>query len=85
MQQTSNHSQDKEEITVKIPKILRRKKPCQDFPGGPVVKTLRFHYKGTGLIPGGGTKMPHGAAKKTKQNKAMSFSANGEQLRKPQT
>ena len=24
----------------------------QDFPGGPVVKTLHFHCRGTGSIPG---------------------------------
>ena len=30
-----------------------------DFPGGPVVKTLRFHGGGLGLIPGQGTKILH--------------------------
>ena len=29
------------------------------FPGGPVVKTLRFNVGGAGLIPGLGTKIPH--------------------------
>lgn len=29
------------------------------FPGGPVVKTLCFHCRGTGSIPGQGTKIPH--------------------------
>ena len=30
-----------------------------DFPGGPVVKTLHFHCRGQGSIPGWGTKIPH--------------------------
>ena len=29
-----------------------------DFPGGPMVKTLPFSARGTGLIPGWGTKIP---------------------------
>ena len=29
------------------------------FPGGSVVKTLSFQRRGTGLIPGPGTKIPH--------------------------
>ena len=38
-------------------------------PSGPVVKTLHFHCRGTGSIPGQGTKIPHipyGMAKKKK-------------------
>ena len=30
-----------------------------DFPGGPVVKTLHVHCRGTGLVPGQKTKIPH--------------------------
>ena len=30
-----------------------------NFPDGPVVKTLPSNVGGTGLIPGGGTKVPH--------------------------
>ena len=30
-----------------------------DFPRGPVVKTLHFHCRGTGSIPGQGTKILH--------------------------
>ena len=30
-----------------------------DFPGGSVVKTLHFHCRGRGFIPGQGTKIPH--------------------------
>ena len=41
---------------------------CWDFPGGQVVKTMRFHCRGRGTdsIPGGGTNIPHArnAAKK---------------------
>ena len=31
----------------------------RDFPGYPVVKTLHFHERGWGSIPGWGTKIPH--------------------------
>ena len=30
----------------------------RDFPGGPVIKTLFFHCRGKGSIPGLGTKIP---------------------------
>ena len=30
-----------------------------NFPGGPVVRTLCFHYKGTGLLPGWGARILH--------------------------
>ena len=38
----------------------------RDFSGGPVVRTLRFHSRDLGLIPGEGTKIskPYGVAKK---------------------
>ena len=39
-----------------------------DFPGDPVVKTLCFHCRGCGLIPGWGTKIARGQCGK-KQNK----------------
>ena len=32
-----------------------------DFPGSPVVKTRASSAGGMGLIPGGGTKIPHAA------------------------
>ena len=38
------------------------KKDQRGFPGGPVVKILRFHCKGVqvpSLIPGQGTMLPH--------------------------
>ena len=31
----------------------------KDFPGGPVVKNLPYNARGTGSIPGQGTKIPH--------------------------
>ena len=43
-----------------------------DFPGGPVVKTLRFHCRGVGAIPGQGTKIPH-AARHSQKKKKLSF------------
>ena len=35
------------------------KKTYRDFPGSPVVKTLRFHCRGRRFKPGWGTKIPH--------------------------
>ena len=32
-----------------------------EFPGDPVVRTWRFHCRGPGSIPGGGTKIPQAA------------------------
>ena len=40
-------------------KIQSKSAPGGDFPGGPVVKTPRFHCRGAGLIPGQGTGIPH--------------------------
>ena len=40
------------------------------FPGGPVVKTPCPHCRGTGSIPGRGTKIPH-AARHGKKKKAL--------------
>ena len=45
-----------------------------DFPGGPVVKTLRFHCKRMGLIPGQGTKM-------AKKKILLGFSLKGSSLK----
>ena len=41
-----------------------------EFPGGPVVRTWHFHFRGPGSIRGQGTKIrkPGGAAKNKKQN-----------------
>ena len=38
----------------------------REFPSAPVVRTQRSHREGLGLIPGGGSHKPHGAAKKKK-------------------
>ena len=35
-----------------------------EFPGGPMVRTWRFHCCGTGSIPGRGTKIPQAGQKK---------------------
>ena len=49
-----------------------------DFPGGPVVKTLRFHCRGHRIDPGSGKfHMPCGAAKK-KKKKRFSFAGQKE-------
>ena len=37
---------------------LKKKKGFEELPGGPVVRTQRFHCRGSGLIPGQGTKIP---------------------------
>ena len=44
-----------------------------DFSGGPVVRTLCFHSRDLGLIPGEGTKIPklYGVAKKKKKKKML--------------
>ena len=39
---------------------------AQDFPGGPVVKTLPSNAEGVGLIPGWAAKIPHASQTKTK-------------------
>ena len=50
------------------------KKHCiWEFPGGPVVRTPRFHFRGMGSIPGWGTKIPQAAqyGQKQKQTKKL--------------
>ena len=55
-------------IVIKMLTKLRRvwmntvrtsEKKQRDLPGGPVVKTLRFHCRGMCSIPGQGPKIPH--------------------------
>ena len=54
-------------------------KGSRDFPGGPVVRALHFHYGGwgggVGSIPGQGTKIPYVTQRglKLKQIKGTSF------------
>ena len=43
----------------------------RDFPGGPVVKTSRFHCKGHGFIPAQGTKIPHSTQHSQKKKKSV--------------
>ena len=40
----------------------------RDFPGGPVVKTPRFHCRGCGSIPGWGTNILHTASRRGQKN-----------------
>ena len=40
-----------------IGSIQYKKKKKGEFPGGPVVRTWRFHCRGPGSIPGQGTKI----------------------------
>ena len=42
---------------------------CWDFPGGPVVKNQCFHCRGTGSIPGQGTKVPQAVQCSQKKKK----------------
>ena len=52
--------------TLQFKNIL---KISEDFPGGPVVKTLHFHCRGRGFDPWSGKfRMPGGVAKKNKKN-----------------
>ena len=39
--------------------------------GGPLLKTPNFYFRGTGLIPGQGTKIPHGACTAKKKKKRV--------------
>ena len=39
--------------------LLPTRRQGRDFPGGPVVKTLRFQGRGTGSIPDQETNIPH--------------------------
>ena len=56
-----NNQWIKEEIPREIRKYfeMNENEKNRDFPGGPVVKTLHFHCRGKGSIPGWGTKIPH--------------------------
>ena len=52
------------EMEQPLPSLFMLKKEkavCGNFPGGPVVKTLRFQGRGRGFDPGRGTRIPHAA------------------------
>ena len=54
---------------------MYNKQKNRDIPGEPAVNTPRFHWRGTGSIPGQGTKIPHAVqCKQTKKliNKVVS-------------
>ena len=48
-------------------RINTHKYKSRDFPGGPVVNNPPSDARGVSLIPGQGTKIPHGQKTKTKQ------------------
>ena len=43
-------------------------KKDRDFFGGPAAETSHFHCRGTGSIPGQGTKIPHATEQPRKKN-----------------
>ena len=45
----------------------------EDFPGGPVVKTLPSNAGGAGLIPGWGAKIPHTSRPKNQKIKQKQY------------
>ena len=52
--------------------MVRFEIECREFPGGPVVRTLRFHCPGPrvqSLVGELGSQGPHGIAKKKKKKK----------------
>ena len=68
-------SSPKREVHRDIGLPQKNKKNLGDFPGGPVVKILRFHCRGRGFNPWLGTKIPHtvrrSQKKKQKQRKTQ--------------
>ena len=57
---------------MEVPQKIKNR-TTRDFPGGPVVKTLCFHYREPGFDPLSGTfRMPRGAGKK-QNNTTISF------------
>ena len=49
---------------------------CQDFPGGPVVKTLPSSAGDAGSIPGWGAKLPHASGSKNQNIKRSNIVTN---------
>lgn len=47
-----------------------------DFSNGPLVKAPYFHCRGTGLVPGWGSKIPHATWHKTNNNETKKKSRN---------
>ena len=55
----TNNEQSEKKIKVRISCTTASKGiKYWEFPGGPVVRTQRFHFGDPGPIPGGGTKIP---------------------------
>ena len=55
------------------------KAKCQEFPGGPVVRTPCFHCGGRGSTPGRGTKIPQASRRGQKKKKKPIVSLNAHQ------
>ena len=54
------------------PKKKKKKKTySRDFPGGPVVRTWRFHFGGPGSIPGLGSRIPQDVGRGRKKKKDL--------------
>ena len=64
---TKDRSQSFKSVTSTF--TLRNYQWVGGFPGGPVVGTLCFHCRGTGLTPGWGTKISHAAPCSQKKKK----------------
>ena len=47
-------------LCVPIPGLSSFYEDTRETPGGPVVRTLHFHFKGHGFSPGRGTKIQQG-------------------------
>ena len=64
------------------PAPIRYLKLSRDFPGGPVAKTLGFHCRGPGLIPGQETQILHAAwhSRKKKKKKISVIHQDGKLL-----
>ena len=60
-------------LPTRITQSTSKKKKKLEFPGGPVVRTLRFHAKGLGSIPGQGTKI-HQDMRRGQKRKKMEIS-----------
>ena len=52
--------------------FCRSKDKLLDFPGGPMVKTLHFQCRGTGLTPSWRTKIPYAACHRQKKKDKLS-------------
>ena len=47
------------QLSVIYAQLLKKKKKCGDFPGGPVAKKSHSQYKGPGFNSWSGVQIPH--------------------------